>query len=476
MDILLKFLDDLAAKNPLSPKILLNLPLSAGDFVGQDMRTVEGRHNIWIGLHGILIAFLGYLTLSVLVSLVCGRGGKASKTGHSAGKKKTKRKKKKKDKKGAKAEKKNAGQAKSTLAETGEPKTNVPKRKRKKKKKVNPQAGEIVSESAQAKVKDAVTKKESGIAGKAVLSQKDSDIRDEDDGWVVQKNKKSSKNRKKKNHKKSTSNSSDSEDDSVKYSIPASKIGQIIGPGGSNLRAIQDGSGCTITLPRRAGGAPSDKQSSTSVITLAGGNVGAARAAIADIIRTGSCVYTRSADYTEVKVSVHPQYFSDIIGQEGRVIRKIRDACEVQINMPSRSSGTNASQKITINGPAAGVRKARELLVQITKVYHTEVTHPGLVHAEMSAPKEALPMIIGKNGMNVRHLQNDLGVRVHIPNEFSVNKNVVIVGTQASVANASRQLAKIIADVNSQMTSSARVEEDNDDEEWVYNDDGDGWD
>ena len=132
---------------------------------------------------------------------------------------------------------------------------------------------------------------------------------------------------------------------------------------------------------------------------------------------------------------------------------------------------TNASKKIEINGPAAGVRRARELIVQITRVYHTEVTHPGLIHAEMSAPKEALPMIIGKNGMNIRHLQNDLGVRVYIPNEFSVNKNVVIVGSKASVSNASRQLAKIIADVNSQTVSSTKVEAD-DDEEWVYYDDG----
>ena len=78
------------------------------------------------------------------------------------------------------------------------------------------------------------------------------------------------------------------------------------------------------------------------------------------------------------------------------------------------------------------------------KFFHTSVTHPGQIHAEMDVPAPLYSYIIGARGSEIKHIQNNFKVSVHIPNENTVTKNVLIVGDPVGVKGAEKYVQKII--------------------------------
>jgi hypothetical protein len=134
----------------------------------------------------------------------------------------------------------------------------------------------------------------------------------------------------------------------------------------------------------------------------------------------------------------------------------------VKITTPantSKADGTSATKiKINLAGPREKVTEARNLIKEITKYYHTPVTHPGVVHTEMDIPAHYYNYIIGSKGSEIKHIQANFKVNVYIPNAESNNTNVLIVGEPSNVTAAEKHVLKLIEKVNAIAEQKAAAE------------------
>merc|ERR1712137_675364 len=92
-----------------------------------------------------------------------------------------------------------------------------------------------------------------------------------------------------------------------------------------------------------------------------------------------------------------------------------------------------------------------EVINDIAKYYHHEITHPGQVHEEMDdVEEEHYRFIIGPQGSQMRHIQNSYEVRVYIPRKDKNGKftagreKVLVVGEHESVSRATKYIRKQI--------------------------------
>ena len=242
-----------------------------------------------------------------------------------------------------------------------------------------------------------------------------------------------------------------------KVQVASNKLGRVIGSGGETINAIRSGSGCDIELPDRD---RDDKNAPATVtINVSGPSadaVAACKKAIKDVTTKGYCEFTVGDDFEEGSVMVPPQYFSELIGAGGRVIRCIQEKVGARLNIPNfdRKKGKNGDadskpkrekpMRVGITGTKAAVAAAKEIVREIMRNYHHEVTHPGVSHADVDVPEKFLNILIGPKGSNIKHIQNNWKVRVNIPNELSANRCVVIVGAAANCAAAKQYVLKMM--------------------------------
>ena len=105
---------------------------------------------------------------------------------------------------------------------------------------------------------------------------------------------------------------------------------------------------------------------------------------------------------------------------------------------------TQVPVKITVAGIKDKVQQAKDIITELTKYFHTSVTHPGQIHVEMDVPAALYSYIIGARGSEIKHIQNNFKVSVHIPNADTVAKNVLVVGDPVGVKGAEKYIQKII--------------------------------
>ena len=98
--------------------------------------------------------------------------------------------------------------------------------------------------------------------------------------------------------------------------------------------------------------------------------------------------------------------------------------------------------KVEVSGSKVAVDTAVASIRTILRFYHSEATHPGLVHEEMVVPQDCYGILIGPKGSNLNHINSNFGVSVNIPRDISVNKNVVVVGAPRAVAKAAAYIRK----------------------------------
>jgi hypothetical protein len=118
----------------------------------------------------------------------------------------------------------------------------------------------------------------------------------------------------------------------------------------------------------------------------------------------------------------------------------------VRLNVPQGVSRDEAtSVKIGIAGPVEKVIQTKALIKQIANFYHSEITHPGVVHAELDdVPVSTYNLIIGPKGSEIRHIQGNFKVSVHIPNANSNCKSLLVVGAPQNVEAATAYILKIV--------------------------------
>merc|ERR1719433_300614 len=210
----------------------------------------------------------------------------------------------------------------------------------------------------------------------------------------------------------------------VTIKVPEAKIGIVIGPKGAKIKLIQEKTGARI-------------DTTGEMFTVSGTpeGVGEAETAINELIQKGYCTMEYE-DFSEHFVACHPSYFPELIGKGGCVIRKIKDELGVSVNIPSdapKNPPANKKYKVTLAGSATAVEKAKEVINDIIMYYHHPITHENKVHEEVEVPNWCLS-----------YIQNNYDVKVNVPREQSVNKNVVIVGDKDRVERAKAYIEKVL--------------------------------
>merc|ERR1712013_903840 len=99
--------------------------------------------------------------------------------------------------------------------------------------------------------------------------------------------------------------------------------------------------------------------------------VAIAEAALKELIEKG---YTSLAfdNFSDIAVMVHPSAFPDLIGQQGAIIRKLKESLKVEVNIPQVPKNSPPAKKfpVTIAGAKADSERAKEVIEAIVKYYH----------------------------------------------------------------------------------------------------------
>jgi len=220
--------------------------------------------------------------------------------------------------------------------------------------------------------------------------------------------------------------------------IKSEHIGRIVGPKGATMKMIQEASECKIDI-------------NNDVVTITGPEDGMpiAVTAIKELCEKGFCGLAYGADFQEQGMTVHPIYFSELIGKEGCVIRAIKDQLKVELSIPKIPQNAKVREmtkklKVGFAGRKADVEKAKEVVNDIIMYYHHEITHPGQVHKEIEVEPHQTRFIIGKGGSESRHIQNSYRVKMYIPNEHSANEKLLLVGEPLNVERALKYVENTI--------------------------------
>lgn len=236
--------------------------------------------------------------------------------------------------------------------------------------------------------------------------------------------------------------------------VDAKKIGGIIGPKGSTLHAIQDMHEVKIDTPK-------DRDSSGPVAVSVTGSADGVAGAIRIIKELNTKGYSKALEgenFNESAISVKYSYLSELIGKNGSCIRAMQDKTGVKISIPPNNDA-KTKVRIGLAGTAEGIVEAKSIMSDIMTYFHSEVTHPGVIHQTMDVPERMFNMIIGSRGAEIKHIQNNFKVSVHIPNAESTIKEVLVVGHKSGVDSAVKYIEKIVANLNQEEAKAMSVAE-----------------
>lgn len=227
----------------------------------------------------------------------------------------------------------------------------------------------------------------------------------------------------------------------VSIKVPEGKVARIIGPKGSNINLIKEKTGIKTF------------EMNGEDCTLVGEPEAVERAEIAvrEIIEKGylSLAYE---NFGESKVDCPKIDISQIVGPGGDTIKKIKEECKVEIDIPKTDKDPKVNPtkkiKISIAGAAEGVEKAKEVINSLILYGHHELTHPGVDHKEMAVESWQYSFIIGKGGSEMRHIQNNFKVKVNIPREHSAIQNILIVGEPRDCERTVTYIEKLLEKAN----------------------------
>lgn len=247
--------------------------------------------------------------------------------------------------------------------------------------------------------------------------------------------------------------------------VDAKKIGGIIGPKGVTLHAIQDMTDVKIDTPK-------DRDGSPQVAVTVSGTAEGVVAAIKIIKELNSKGYSKALEgdnFNESAISVKYSFLSELIGKNGSCIRAMQDKTGVKISIPPNSDA-KTKVRIGLAGTAEGIIEAKSIMGEIMTYFHSEVTHPGVIHQTMDVPERMYNVIIGSRGAEIKHIQNNFKVNVNIPNADSAIKEVLVVGLKSGVDGAVKYIEKIVANLTQE---EAKAESIATEQQSAWNDQGD---
>lgn len=250
---------------------------------------------------------------------------------------------------------------------------------------------------------------------------------------------------------------------SIQMTVDGRKLGLIIGPGGETIKKLQDTTGASLQLPDRKGGEEGERDEGPCTLTISGEKpqIAALKKAISDLCSKGYSTATEGANFSEAAIQCKSDKLFELIGPGGVVIKALQEKLNVRINTPDTKGRNDLREKaqnlrVGIAGEKANVDKAKKIMKEILRYHHHDLTHPGVVHEEMSVPPSQYSLLIGPRGSTIKDIQGTNNVKVHIPNPDTYVQNVMLVGAKADVTRAKKHCEKIIA--NALARQEARAE------------------
>lgn len=212
----------------------------------------------------------------------------------------------------------------------------------------------------------------------------------------------------------------------VEYDLPADYHRDLIGQGGSGLKAIQeDFPSIRINVPKRA-----DGEELKDSITLVGKQE--VIDSVIELLNEKKKGWEANAEdralrnYSEI-IEVHQMFHPKIIGQKGAVINKLQSEINARITMPSDKNKDLAPDEVRITGYEAEVAKMKEAVMEIVKGLESHVQQDVLIS------QACHKRIIGARGSGVRRIMGDFDVEIKFGRSQAQPDKVTVIGAATKV-------------------------------------------
>uniref|UniRef100_A0A8C4LJJ5 Far upstream element binding protein 3 n=1 Tax=Equus asinus asinus TaxID=83772 RepID=A0A8C4LJJ5_EQUAS len=201
------------------------------------------------------------------------------------------------------------------------------------------------------------------------------------------------------------------------FKVPDKMVGFIIGRGGEQISRIQAESGCKIQIASgkersfRPGSLPSQRQAKRLL------------GQIVDRCRNGPGFHNDVDGSSTIQELLIPaSKVGLVIGKGGETIKQLQERTGVKMVMIQDGPlPTGADKPLRITGDPFKVQQAREMVLEIIRekdqadfrgVRGDFNSRMGGGSMEVSVPRFAVGIVIGRNGEMIKKIQNDAGVRI----------------------------------------------------------------
>ncbi|CAI9595554.1 unnamed protein product, partial [Staurois parvus] len=206
------------------------------------------------------------------------------------------------------------------------------------------------------------------------------------------------------------------------FKVPDKMVGFIIGRGGEQISRIQTESGCKIQIAPDSGGMPERP----CVLTGTPESIEQAKRLLGQIVdrcRNGPGFHNEmDGNSTVQEILIPASKVGLVIGKGGETIKQLQERTGVKMIMIQDGPlPTGADKPLRITGDPFKVQQARELVLEIIRekdqadfrgLRNDFSSRMGGGSIEVSVPRFAVGIVIGRNGEMIKKIQNDAGVRI----------------------------------------------------------------
>ncbi|XP_064435822.1 far upstream element-binding protein 3 isoform X5 [Mirounga angustirostris] len=199
-------------------------------------------------------------------------------------------------------------------------------------------------------------------------------------------------------------------------------VGFIIGRGGEQISRIQAESGCKIQIASESSGIPERP----CVLTGTPESIEQAKRLLGQIVdrcRNGPGFHNDiDGNSTIQEILIPASKVGLVIGKGGETIKQLQERTGVKMVMIQDGPlPTGADKPLRITGDPFKVQQAREMVLEIIRekdqadfrgVRGDFGARVGGGSIEVSVPRFAVGIVIGRNGEMIKKIQNDAGVRI----------------------------------------------------------------
>ncbi|XP_054249249.1 far upstream element-binding protein 3 [Indicator indicator] len=240
------------------------------------------------------------------------------------------------------------------------------------------------------------------------------------------------------------------------FKVPDKMVGFIIGRGGEQISRIQAESGCKIQIAPDSGGMPERP----CVLTGTPESIDQAKRLLGQIVdrcRNGPGFHNDvDGNSTVQELLIPASKVGLVIGKGGETIKQLQERTGVKMIMIQDGPlPTGADKPLRITGDAFKVQQAREMVLEIIRekeqadfrgVRSDFSARMGGGSIEVSVPRFAVGIVIGRNGEMIKKIQNDAGVRIQFKPDDGISSERVaqVMGLPDRCQHAAHIISELI--------------------------------